>query len=643
MEIPEMKILCFLPWFILFVVSCIVNAQSASREEQLKDLQTKQILVAMWGWPVEEMAPAAKRFGYQVVNQPQNNDLESHKKDVPIWEEHGLKMLVRPRMETYDPFDAEDVKRGIEKVNEVIRFHRSNPNVVGFVIQWGQYGEGGFPWGYTFTEKAKDAFNSFMNTPGEPLPEAPAIGIPGSMRWVKWQEFRSKTLRDFRTTYIAAFKQQTDKLVGTWSEVYPTEHYSLNMGDAPGSDFLFYDLSFGDVTTNQRIAFGENHGGMELFPTYEKWRNGRVLPLMAKAAGEGVIPISFQFPMRRGYEASTARETRSIDNIEDEYSLRIGSEIRKLIDGVDGRVREPQVALVYNSFSAAALPGGTPKRHEPSRPIGGAENVVTYPRVLQFYENRCAKQIEGLIHQLGVDYRVIPYEWLEDKDLSGYKIVIIPDPLYLNEAMSKNLKNAKRVLYAGEYLMAHRNPATEKGDYLKPGGFAAETELGEEKIHYFMAPEGKLNAASQERHRWLKTIDFSSEHLYPSDQMCAFSPIDSDCRVVLKVGSQPVILEKENGNQIFITNRFFHNGWNMGPDWLEKIQYTFLRNLFSDSGVDVRVASDSRCRVKTAPWYGSYGLSGYVAWNFTENDIDIVLDNGRKLTIPRIGWTLVVE
>jgi hypothetical protein len=272
----------------------IKESKKVSRQEQLRQLQAKQILVPTHGWSTEELAVTMTKFGYNVINAPQGNDLEKHKKEAAVWSAHNIKMLVRPGIPVADPFDPEDVKQGCEELNGVVRFHDPNPDVLGFVIAWGLFGEGGFLQDYKFSEKARQAFNEYMNTLGLPLPKAPERGQPGSMRWIKWLEFRMKTLREFRKTFVASAKQHTNKLVGTWSEFYPTLVYTLNMGEAPGADFLFYDFSFGDFTCDQTITFGETHGGLQHYETFEAWRKHE-LPLMAKAVGGGVIPIGFQF------------------------------------------------------------------------------------------------------------------------------------------------------------------------------------------------------------------------------------------------------------------------------------------------------------------------------------------------------------
>ena len=589
------------------VICCPSAGALPSREDQLKDLQTKQILVFMWGWSGEEMAPVAKKFGFQVVQGAKGDELDT-------WRDHGFKIICRTGVPVKDPWDPEDVRKGCDELKRVVKAYDSIPYCIGFCVFWGLYGEGGFPPDFVFTEKARDAFNKLMNTPGEPLPSEPTEGQPGSMRWVKWNEFRSRTLREFRKTYVEAAKQVTGKLVGTWSEFYPIENYQLNMGEAPGADFLMYDLSFGDVTTDQTIAFAECHGDMQHYEKYEKWRDHE-LPLMAKAAGEGVVPIGFQFPMRRGHATDfLAKTTVFTDRVEDEYSLKSGPDIRALIDASRGGARKPEVALVYQSFEAAALPGG------------GA---------FWFYQPS-ARFIENMLRQMGVDLEVIPYEHLESLDLSQFRLVIVPDPMYLNDAMRANLKKAHRVLYSGEYLLSHHDPATAKGDFNT--GWSAITRLPGIELRYSRAPEGPLTIAQD---TLTNGITADPKLAYPSDQMVTFSPLPKDARVLARVGDKPMVLTRYKGRAIFVTNRFFNHAYKSDTDALEKMAFAFLRNLLLDCGVKVRVKSMSQARVKEGFPYGSYGMCGSIAWNMTGGDIKLELYDGQLVTIPRYGWTKV--
>jgi len=593
-----------------------------SKSEQLADLKSKQILVAMWGWEPELMAPAAKKFGFEVVNQPQNNDITQHAIDIPIWAKEDLGMIVRPHLfGVKDPFDEEQVQAGFADLQKVIEFHEANnSNAVAYVIQWGMFGEGGFEWGYSFSDKAKAAFNQAMGTPGMALPKAPEHGVPGSIRYIKWVEFRAKTLTDFRERFVKFAKQFTDKLVGTWSEVYPVDNYVLNMGDAPGADFMFYDLSFGDVTCNQRIAFGESHGEMEAYATFEAWLDHE-LPLMAKAAGEGVTPISFQFPMRAGHEVNNiaGREQYSIEKIEDEYSLKIGPYIKQLIEATKGQKYNPEVALVYHSFQASALPGGTTPKFKGN-----------YSALPLYYSS--TKQIESSLHQMGVAMEAIPYEWLEHHDLSQYKLVIVPDPMYLNDSMKANLKHANKVLYTGEYLMAHRDVDSEEGNYLD--AFSAKTTLKDNSVLYFKHSAGPIIV--EKENPLMKGVDFG-DHTYPADQMFRFSDMPVDTEVLAKINDLPILF-KTDSNTLHLANRAFNQAWNLEEDWLENGMFTFLKNLVEQSGAKTQIASVPQARANLSYEYGSYGVCGNIAWNKTGQDITIKLVDESTVIIPKFGW-----
>jgi hypothetical protein len=596
----------------VLMVCCSCAAALPSRQEQLADLQTKQMLVFMWGWSAQEMAPVAERLGFQAVFAPSGNDIKGRAAEVATWSEYGFKMIARPSVPVKDPFDPEDVRGGCEELRRVFSQYDKNPDIIGFCPFWGLYGEGGFPHDYVFTDKARDAFNKWMNTPGEPLPTEPSDGQPGSLRYVRWNEFRSKTLREFRRTYVAAAKEVTQKLVGTWSEFYPIENYKLNMGEAPGADFLMYDLSFGDVTTDQTIAFAECHGDMQHYETFEKWRDHE-LPLMAKAAGEGVIPIAFQFPMRRGHATDfLSKTTVFTDRVEDEYSLRSGPDIRALIDAARGGVRKPEAALVYQSFEASALPGG------------GA---------FWFYQPS-ARFIGGMLHQMGVDVKVIPYEHLESLDLSEFKIVIVPDPMYLNDAMRANLTKARRVLYSGEYMLTHRDPATAKGDFNT--GWSGVTKLDGLELRYALAPAGPLSVVKASL---TNGIEIDPKLTYPADQMMTFDTTPKDTNALMKVGDAPIILIRSKGRVVHVANRFFNHAYSANSDALEKIAFTFVRNLMIDCGVRIRVDGPALVRVKDGFPYGSYGITGCIGWNKTGSDVKLRLVGGQSVTIPRYGWT----
>ena len=607
---------------ILLVTACqAIKPEMDSKAAQLKDLKSKQILVAMWGWDPEVLAPGATNHGFEVVIKPGGNIIEDHKKEVPIWSKSGLKMLARPHLfSVKDPFDKKQIKKGYGELKKIIKYHeKNNPDIVGYVIMWGFLGEGGFLPDNKFSEKARTAFNKYMKTPGAPLPNQSKKGLPGSLRWVKWLEFRSKTLADFRKNYVKFAKQFTDKLVGTWSEFYAVDNYILNMGDAPGSDFLFYDLSFGDVTCNQKIAFAESHGNMENFATFEEWRD-YILPLMAKGAGEGVTPMSFQFPMTRGSiaEGNTNKKKYYVDKIEDEYSLKIGPYMKKIIDAAAMPTNQPDVALVYGSFQAGAMPAAS-----------------QHGRVLWPYY-ATTKQIESSMHQMGIDMRVIPYEWLENHDLSKYKIVIVPDPMYLNPKMRKNLKTAKKVLYSGEFLLTHKNDNSQSGNYTNK--FKAKTfdkELGE--LVYFQNPESKIIA--DKKSPLIKNVNFPKDKKYVADQFFAFKNMPKNSKIIAKAGKAPFIFSRENGKIIHVANRAFAFAWTEKSDWLEKCMFAFLKNVLEESGVNIRVKSPAQARSNLSYVYGSYGISGNLAWNMTDKDLKIEMADGNKVTIPKHGWT----
>ena len=604
----------------LILTSNMAECQNVvSKEKLLKELKQKQILVPMWGWESETMAANAPKYGFEVVNQPQNSDTLQHNKDIPIWANAGLGMLVRPDLYSVrDPFDEEQIKNGFEVLRNVILFHeRNNPTAVGYVIQWGMFGEGGFEWGYKFSEKAKIAFNKYMNTPGMDLPVKPAFGKPASMRYVKWIEFRTRTLTDFRARYLKFAKQFTKKLVGTWSEVYSVDNYVLNMGDAPGSDFVFYDLSFGDVTPYQNKAFGESHGEMETYSTFDAWLKHE-LPLMAKAAGEGVTPISFQFPMRKGYgevQNLGAKKQYTVEHIEDEYSLKIGPYIKQLLDATANKNYPKEVALVYHSFQASALPGGE----------NGKSDVMSI-----YYGS--SKQIESSLHMMGANLEVIPYEWLNNHDLKKYKLIIVPDPMYLTKEMRQNLSKANNVLYAGEYLMAQRNINSESGDYLTE--FKAQTILKSKSLKYFLNQSGEIKVNTAEK--LMKDVDFGN-NIYPADQMFKFEKLPSSSIVLASINDNPIILQYDKKN-IFITNRVFSQAWNANDSWLENNLYNFLRNLLIKCKAEVKVISSPQMRANKFYEYGTYGITGNIAWNNANNEVELILKNSKKIIIPANGW-----
>jgi hypothetical protein len=395
------------------------------------------------------------------------------------------------------------------------------------------------------------------------------------------------------------------------------------MGEAPNADFLFYDLSFGDVTCNQRIAFGESHGGMEAFPDFKSWLNNE-LPLMAKGAGEGVTPMAFQFPMREGHEVENigGRKQYTITNIEEEYSLKLGPYIRELIDAVAHPLPEPEVALVYHSFQASALPAGPLDKTF-------ANSVMPLYRVH-------SKAIEGALHQMGVHMRAIPYEWLEDHDLSQYKLVIIPDPMYLSTEMHKNLGKARCVLYSGEFLLAHRAVNTQQGSYLSEFSASLEDDTYG-PIDYLKNDSAVVEVNTH--NNLMKGVVFPKDRRYPSDQMLVMHQLPKDAQILASVNGRPMLFSINGGKALFVTNRAFSHGWELQEDWLENGMFAFLKNLLVSCEVNVPVSSPPQSRANGSPNYGSYGVSGNIAWNTTGEPIRIELTSGKEIVIPKYGWT----
>jgi len=335
--------------------------------------------------------------------------------------------------------------------------------------------------------------------------------------------------------------------------------------------------------------------------------------------------------MRSGHEVKNiaGRKQYTVDKVEDEYSLKLGPYIRELIDAVDGKTRKPEVALVYHSFQAAALPGG------------GVPQFPGNNTVDPLY-SKSSKQIEASMHQMGIDIEVIPYEWLEYHDLAKYKLVIVPDPMYLPATHRANLEKATRVLYSGEYLLAHRDEKSATGNYRD--GFKATTldgKLG--KISYFKNIGGKMEPNPSAP--LMKGVEFNNT--YPADQMFAFEKMPEDSKVLADVDGKPVIFTRNDGKVIHVANRAFLHAWHSGNADIEKGMFLFLKNVLVDSGVTIRVKSLMQVRASaktdrnTSGNYGSYGVSGHIAWNATGSPIRITMTDGQEITIPKYGWTKV--
>lgn len=242
------------------------------------------------------------------------------------------------------------------------------------------------------------------------------------------------------------------------------------------------------------------------------------------------------------------------------------------------------------------------------------------------------KQIESSLHQMGVAMEAIPYEWLEHHDLSQYKLVIVPDPMYLNDSMKANLKRASKVMYTGEYLMAHRDVDSEEGNYLD--AFSAKATLKDNSVLYFKHPAGPIIV--DKANPLMKGVDFG-DHTYPADQMFRFDDIPVDTEVLAKINDLPILF-KTDSNTIHLANRAFNQAWNLEDDWLEKGLFTFLKNLVEQSGAKIQIASGPQARANLSYEYGSYGVCGNIAWNKTGQDITIKLVDESTVTIPKFGW-----
>jgi hypothetical protein len=189
------------------------------------------------------------------------------------------------------------------------------------------------------------------------------------------------------------------------------------------------------------------------------------------------------------------------------------------------------------------------------------------------------------------------------------------------------------VLYSGEYLLAHRDPASAKGDFNT--GWSGSTKLGDLELRYSLAPAGPLTVAKSSL---LKGIEIDPKLVYPADQSVTFDPLPKDARVLMKVGDTPMIVWRSKGHVIHVTNRFFNCAYKSDTDALETIAFAFLKNLVIDSGVTVRVDGPALVRVKEGFPYGSYGITGSIAWNTTGSDLTLHIAGGQPVTIPAYRW-----
>ena len=133
-------------------------------------------------------------------------------------------------------------------------------------------------------------------------------------------------------------------------------------------------------------------------------------------------------------------------------------------------------------------------------------------------------------------------------------------------------------------------------------------------------------------------VSFPENKDYPSDQMFIIEEMPGNSDVLATVNNLPVIFTIDKGKSVFVANRAFSHGWEMEDEWLENGMYMFLRNLLRSSHVNVPVISMPQVRANKSSKYGSYGISGNIAWNTTGIAITIEFDTGKKIVIPEYGW-----
>ncbi|MHB9013231.1 MAG: hypothetical protein ACYC49_13545 [Ignavibacteriaceae bacterium] len=587
----------------------VIREDYLSREKQLELLRTKRILVPMWGWPYKEMCNAAKKFGYNVFMPPRFTQDE-----IAYYLKHGLECIIRPAINVEDPFDSEEVKAGCRQLKKTIEFYSSDPKVLGFSIMWGLYGEGGFkvpPYGkYEFSEKAKKAFNNFMDTPNEPLPVVDTSGQPSNMRYIKWIEFRQKTLNNFRKDYISEAKKVTNKIVGTWSEVYPVSHYTLNMGIAPNADFMCYDLSFGDVTFNQRIGFAETHGDMQHYPNFRLWKQ-HILPLVAKAYGEGVVPMGFQFPMRKGHAANFLSPTKYFTNkIVDEYALKICPYIKKLMSNKI-TYHSPEVAFVYQSYGASAFPQDTASFY--------------------LYENN-SREIEAFLHMMGVYMEALPLEKLSSIDLNKYKLLIIPDAMYLTEKMYENIKNTSaKILVTGDFLRAY----WDGKKYVEATKWGESKRFDDFEIKYGKLLSGSININVCDS--LTRNLEHYENMTYGIDRCAVYKKLPIDAKVLISCNNVPLLIQFDKNRLLHITNRIFGIARLDSNNVLESFAFQLLKNILKFSGVTININNPPMCRTMNYV-YAPYGLSNNILWNQTDKNLKLSLLNDYDVNVLSHGW-----
>jgi len=138
----------------------------------------------------------------------------------------------------------------------------------------------------------------------------------------------------------------------------------------------------------------------------------------------------------------------------------------------------------------------------------------------------------------------------------------------------------------------------------------------------------------------LKGIEVPPGLDYPADQAVIFDPLPKDARVLMRVGSSPLLFTRREGREVFFTRRFFCQAWYSEDARLEKIAFRLLRNFLQHYGVEIRVVSPQLARVKacTPALYGSYGVTGPIAWNATSEPLVLKLNTGAQVAVPAYGW-----
>jgi hypothetical protein len=122
--------------------------------------------------------------------------------------------------------------------------------------------------------------------------------------------------------------------------------------------------------------------------------------------------------------------------------------------------------------------------------------------------------------------------------------------------------------------------------------------------------------------------------------MFKFETLSEKTEILASINEIPMLFKTDDRN-LFLANHAFNQAWDSKDAWLENAMFTFLKNLMLASDVEIKVASLPQERANKKYEYGSYGVTGDIAWNMTENDIEIKLTNGVNVTIPKFGWVKI--